>query len=54
MPQNSCDDKSTLVQAMIGAVRQHAIILAYVDNDLGRHIASLGQNVLTVAELLSE
>ena len=41
MVQNIFDDKSTLVQVKFGAVRQHIIILANVDQDLCRHIASL-------------
>ena len=38
------DDKSTLVQVMIGALRQQAIIWANVDPDLSRHVVSLSHN----------
>ena len=38
------DDQSTLVQVMVGAVRQQAITWANVDQDLCCHMASLGQN----------
>ena len=40
------DDKSTLVQEWLGAVRQQAITWANVDPDLCRHMASLGHNEL--------
>ena len=40
------DDKSTLVQVMLGAIRQQAITWANVDPDLCRHVASLGHNEL--------
>ena len=40
------DDKSTLDQVMIGAVRQQAIIWANVDPDLCRQMAPLGLSEL--------
>ena len=46
MPQDLTDDKSTLVQVWLGAVRQQAITWAIVDPDLCRHMASLGHNEL--------
>ena len=52
MPQNLTDDKSTLVQVMAwcltGAVRQQAITLTSVDQDLQRHMASLGPYELKI------
>ena len=47
MSMDLTDDKSTLVQVMVGAVRQHAITWANIDLDLCRHMASLGLNELT-------
>ena len=46
MPQDLTDDKSTLVQKKLGAVRQQAITWTSVDQDIQRHMASLGPNVL--------
>ena len=46
MPQDLTDDKSTLVQVMLGSVRQQAITWASVDPDFCCHIASLGHNEL--------
>ena len=43
---NVTDDKSTLVQVMVGAVRQQAITWANVDPVPCHHMASLGQNEL--------
>ena len=40
------DDQSTLVQVMLGAVRQQAITRANIDQDLCQHMASLGHNEL--------
>ena len=47
MQQGLIDDKSTLVQVMAGAVRQQAITWTSVDQELQRHMASLGLNELT-------
>ena len=44
MSLNLTDDKSTLVQVMVGAVRQQAITWANVYPDLCRHMVSLGLN----------
>ena len=41
------DDKLTLVQVRLGAVRQQTITWANVRPDLCRHMASLGHNELT-------
>ena len=46
MPQDLSDDKSTLVQVM--AVRQQAISWSSVDQDLQRHMVSLGPNELSL------
>ena len=46
MPQNSIDDKSTLVQVRVGAIRQQAITWANVDPNLCHHMAWLGLNEL--------
>ena len=46
MPLDSTDDKSTLVQVRLGAIKQQAITWANVDWDLWRHMASLGHNEL--------
>ena len=40
------DDKSTVVQVMVGAIRQQAITWASVGPDLCHHIAALGHNKL--------
>ena len=40
------DDKSTMVQVMVGAVRQQPITWANVDPDLCRYMVSLGHNEL--------
>ena len=47
MPLDLAGDKSTLVQVMVVAVRQQAIIWANVDPDLCRQMSSLGLNELT-------
>ena len=49
MPQDLTDDKSTgnnKFRYWLGAVRQQAITWTSVDQDLQRHIASLGPNQL--------
>ena len=46
MPQITSDNKSTLVQVMLGAVRQQAIAWANDDQNLCHHIASPGHNEL--------
>ena len=45
MTQDLTDDKSTLVQVMVYC-RQQAITWTSVDQDLQRHMASLGPNEL--------
>ena len=47
MPLDVTGDKSTLVQVMLGAVRQQAITWANVDPDLCCHMMALGHNELT-------
>ena len=47
IPQDLTDDKSTLVQVRLGAVRQQAITWTSVDQDLQGHMASLGPNELS-------
>ena len=44
MPMDLTDDKSTLVQVMLGAVMQQAVTWANVDPDLCLQMASLGLN----------
>ena len=51
MPLDLTDDKSTLPQVMLGAVRQQAITWADVDTDLCRHMASQGHNELKPGNL---
>ena len=46
-PKNSFDEKSTLINAMAGAVRQQAITWTNADSDLCGHVVSLGHNELT-------
>ena len=46
MPQVLTDDKSTLVQVMVGAVRQQVIAWANVDSILCRLMMLLGHNEL--------
>ena len=46
MPQNSTDDKATLVQVMAWCRCQQAIAWANVDPDLCRHTVSLDPNEL--------
>ena len=41
MPQNLPDEKSKLVQVMLSAIKQQAIICANVHPDLCRHMTSL-------------
>ena len=48
------DDKSTLVQVMVAAVRQQAIIWTNVDPDLCRHMASVGHKELNNWVFFSE
>ena len=51
MPQKAFGDKSTLVQIMVGARRQQAIIWANVDPDLCPYMTSLGYNELSNVEI---
>ena len=46
MPLDLTDDKSTLVQLWLGAIRQQAITWANVDPSLCGQMASLGLNEL--------
>ena len=46
MPQDLTIEKSTLVQVMLGTLRQQAITWANVDPNLCCHMASLGNNEL--------
>ena len=46
MPLDHTDDKSTLVQECLGAVRQQTVTRANIDPDLCRHLGSLGHNEL--------
>ena len=46
MPQDLTDDKPTLVQEWLGAVRQHSVAWIIVDPDLS-HMVWLGHNELT-------
>ena len=41
MPEDRTDDKSTLVQVMLGAVKQQTITWANVDQDNYHHMLSL-------------
>ena len=47
MPQDLTDDKSTLVQVMAWCRQATSHYLNSVDQDIQRHMASLGHNVLT-------
>ena len=51
MSLDFADDQSTLVQVMLGAIRQQAITWANVDSVLCHHLASLGPNELTLLSL---
>ena len=53
MPQDLTDDKSTLVQVMAWCRRQQAITWTSVDQDLQRHMASLGPNELKLMKSLT-
>ena len=46
MPQTFIDDKPTLVQVMVGAIRQQSITWANVDPNICHHMAWLGLNEL--------
>ena len=48
IPKDLTDDKSTSVQVMDLAVRQQAITWANINQELCRHMASLGHNELTL------
>ena len=51
VPQNLTNKKSTLVQVMAWCNRQQAITWANVDPDLCRHMASKGNNGLTLVDV---
>ena len=46
MPQNTCDDNSTLVQVIASYHQAKAITRTSVDPDLSCHMMSPGRNVL--------
>ena len=48
MPQDTFDDRSTLVQVMALCLQQQAITWANVDQDLSGHMASLGHKELSL------
>ena len=47
MPQNLTDDKSTLVQVMAWCRQAKAVTWTSVDQDLQRHMVSVGPNKLS-------
>ena len=55
MPLHTFEDKSTFVPGIerLSAVRQQAIMLASVDQNLQHHVASLGHSELSDAPLHS-